>query len=317
MDAGQIQQVRRFNRLVTQRVGALQESYLSRGRPLGEARLIFETGRQGADLRELRDRLGLDSGYLSRLLRSLEAQGLVETGKEAADGRRRRVGLTGKGGAELAAYDRLSDELAAAILAPLGAGERARLVAAMAEVERLIRAAAIEIRVEAPSSAVARRCLSAYFRELAARFEAGFDPGRNPAGDDEMTPPAGFFVVARRDGRPVGCGALIRIGESTGEVKRMWTAPAARGQGVARRVLRKLEELAVEAGLDTVRLDTNRALVEAVAFYRREGYREIARYNANPYAHHWFEKQIEPSLSPSPPAAAAGAGGGSRRARRR
>ena len=295
MDAGQIRQVRRFNRLVTQRVGALDESYLSRGRPLGEARLVFETGRDGAELKELRDRLGLDSGYLSRLLRSLEAQGLVETGKEAADGRRRRVGLTGKGRAELAAYDRLSDELAAAMLAPLGADERARLVAAMAEVERLIRAAAIEVRVELPTGAVARRCLREYFRELAARFEAGFDPARNPAGDAEMTPPAGYFVVARRDGRPVGCGALIRIGESTGEVKRMWTAPEARGEGVARRVLRKLEQLALAAGLDTLRLDTNRVLVEAVAFYRREGYREIARYNDNPYAHHWFEKKMTPT----------------------
>jgi len=77
MDAEQIEQVRRFNRLVTQRIGALEESYLRRGRPLGEARLIFETRAEGAELRALRNRLGLDSGYLSRLLRSLEAQGLI------------------------------------------------------------------------------------------------------------------------------------------------------------------------------------------------------------------------------------------------
>src|SRR5579863_9795970 len=174
MDAAQIQQVRRFNRLVTQRVGALDESYLSRGRPLGEARLVFETGRDGAELKELRGRLGLDSGYLSRLLRSLEAQGLVAVGQGEADARRRRVGLTAKGRSELAAYDRLSDELAASMLASLGARDRERLVAAMAEVERLLRAAAIEVRVELPTSAVARRCLREYFRELAARFEAGF-----------------------------------------------------------------------------------------------------------------------------------------------
>ena len=115
---------------------------------------------------------------------------------------------------------------------------------------------------------------------------------KNPASDEEMTPPGGFFVVARRDGRAVGCGALIRIDERCGEIKRMWTAPAARGRGVARRVLRKLEGLAQEAGLDTLRLDTNRVLVEAQALYRREGYREIARYNDNPYAHYWFEKQL-------------------------
>ena len=114
MDAEQIEQVRRFNRLVTQRIGALEESYLRRGRPLGEARLIFETRAEGAELRALRNRLGLDSGYLSRLLRSLEAQGLitveglVTVAGESADRRRRGVRLTSEGRAELAAYDRLS-----------------------------------------------------------------------------------------------------------------------------------------------------------------------------------------------------------------
>jgi DNA-binding MarR family transcriptional regulator/GNAT superfamily N-acetyltransferase len=293
MDARQVEQIRRFNRLVTQRVGALEESYLRRGRPLGEARLIFETGSDGADLRGLREKLGLDSGYMSRLLRSLEAQGLVAVDKEAADRRRRRVRLTQVGRAEFAAYDRLSDELAASILAPLGAAQRERLLAAMAEVERLIRTAAVELGVISPSSATARRCLRAYFRELAARFEGGFDPGEgDPAREEEMTPPAGYFVVARLDGRPVGCGALRRIDRSVGEIKRMWTAPEARGQGIARRVMQKLEALAREGRLKTLRLDTNRALVEAQALYRREGYREIARYNENPYAHHWFEKNL-------------------------
>jgi DNA-binding MarR family transcriptional regulator/predicted GNAT family acetyltransferase len=292
MEARHIERVRRFNRLVTQRVGALDDSYLRRGRPLSEARLIFETGAQGAELKALRDRLGLDSGYLSRLLRSLEGQGLISVDREAADGRRRRVSLTETGRAELSAYDRLSDELAASMLMPLGPRERERLVKAMAEVERLMRAAAIEVRVEAPASAVARRCLRAYFRELEARFEEGFDPEKNPASEEEMTPPQGFFVVARLGGRAVGCGALIKFGKGVGEVKRMWTAPAARGRGVARSVLRKLEALAREEGLATIRLDTNRVLLEAIAMYRREGYREIARYNDNPYAHHWFEKRI-------------------------
>ncbi|HEX3405119.1 MAG TPA: MarR family winged helix-turn-helix transcriptional regulator, partial [Acetobacteraceae bacterium] len=127
MDSGQVQQVRRFNRVVTQRVGALQDSYLQRGRPLGEARVIYETGLQGADMRALRSRLGLDSGYLSRLLRSLESQGLVRVRQQAGDGRRRHVRLTRKGQAEFAAYDGLSDELAKSILAPLGPAQRDRL----------------------------------------------------------------------------------------------------------------------------------------------------------------------------------------------
>jgi DNA-binding MarR family transcriptional regulator/GNAT superfamily N-acetyltransferase len=294
MDPAQIQEVRRFNRAITRRIGALDQSYLSRGRPLAEARIIFETGSDGADVRALRNRLGLDSGYLSRLLDSLKAQGLVRLQGIAGDGRMRRVSLTPKGCKELAAYDRLSDDLAQSMLISLDPPQRDRLLTAMNEVERLIRAASVEVRQAAPSDADARWCLAEYFREIAARFDTGFDPALgNPDSEGEMTPPAGFFLVARLDGQPVGCGVLKRALESIGEVKRLWTAPSARGIGVARRVLRTLESIALEQGLKTLRLDTNRTLKEAQALYRSEGYREIERFNDNPYAHHWFEKRLQ------------------------
>ena len=77
MHADQIDHVRRFNRLVTQRVGALDDHFLGRDRPLGESRVLFEIGPDGADLRDLRARLGLDSGYLSRLVQSLVSKRLV------------------------------------------------------------------------------------------------------------------------------------------------------------------------------------------------------------------------------------------------
>ena len=293
MDESQLQSVRRFNRLVTQRVGALEVDYLRRGRPLAEARLIFEIRPEGADVRALRSKLGLDSGYLSRLLQSLKTQGLIAMAKGDGDGRRRRVSLTRKGSLERAAYDRLSDNLAASMLGPLDASEQRRLLAAMGEVERLIRAASIMVAAEAADSADACLCLDAYFRELAARFETGFDV----AADDsarvkDMTPPSGLFVIARLDGDAVGCGGLKRVDRTTGEIKRVWTAPPARGLGVARRVLRTLEAAAREKGLKSLRLDTNRALTEAHALYRSEGYREIARFSDNPYADHWFEKRL-------------------------
>ena len=293
MDARQIQMVRRFNRVLTQRVGALDESYLRRGRPLGEARLIFEAGLDGADVRALRIRLGLDSGYLSRLLRSLEQQRLVAVHRQAGDARVRRVTLTRKGRAELARYDGLSDELASSMLAPLDVGQRERLVNAMAEVERLIGAAAIEVRVEPPDSADAGWCLNEYFRDLAQRFDTGFDPARsNPAAVEDMTPPAGCFLVARIDGATAGCGALKRLDAATAEIKRMWTAPDMRGRGVARKVLQALEDIARESGVTTLRLETNRTLTEAQALYRQQGYREVPAFNAEPYAHHWFEKKL-------------------------
>ncbi len=293
MDEIQLQSVRRFNRLVTQRIGALEVDYLRRGRPLAEARLIFEIGADGADVRTLRCRLGLDSGYLSRLLQSLKTQGLIAVTKGDDDGRRRRLSLTRKGNAERAAYDRLSDNLVESMLALLDASEQARLVTAMGEVERLIRAASVKVAAESPETADARFCLGTYFRELATRFESGFDVRTGDNADvQDMTPPSGLFVIARLDGGAVGCGGLKRVDKTTGEIKRVWTAPSARGIGVARRMLRTLEAAAREKGFVTLRLDTNRALTEAHALYRREGYREVARFNDNPYAHHWFEKRL-------------------------
>jgi DNA-binding MarR family transcriptional regulator/predicted N-acetyltransferase YhbS len=293
MDESQLQSVRRFNRLVTQRVGALEVDYLRRGRPLAEARLIFEITADGAEVRTLRSKLGLDSGYLSRLLQSLKSQGLIAVAKGIGDGRRRHVSLTRKGSAERAAYDKLSDNLAASMLEPLNASEQSRLLAAMGEVERLIRAASVTVSPDPPDGADARRCLDAYFRELAARFESGFDADADASASvADMTPPSGLFVIARLDGEAVGCGGFKRVDKATGEIKRVWTAPSARGMGVARRMLRALEAAARDAGVKTLRLDTNRALNEAHALYRSEGYREIARFNDNPYADHWFEKRL-------------------------
>ncbi|HTI82863.1 MAG TPA: bifunctional helix-turn-helix transcriptional regulator/GNAT family N-acetyltransferase [Acetobacteraceae bacterium] len=288
-----MQQVRRFNRLVIQRTGALETSYLRRGRPLGEARLLFEIGPDGADVRTLRTRLDLNSGYLSRLLRSLESQHLITVRPEPDDARRRAVTLTRKGRAEYTAYEKLSDGLATSWLEPLTPTQRDRLTIAMAEVERLITAATIAVRIEPPDSDAARHCLAQYFAELATRFETGFDPARsNSATEAEMTPPAGYFFIAWIDTRPAGCGALKCNPRRIGEVKRMWTAPDARGLGVARRILHAIETKARDLRLKRLRLETNRTLLEAQSLYRSAGYREVAAFNAEPYAHHWFEKRL-------------------------
>lgn len=292
MEEGQIQQVRSFNRAVTQRIGVLSDDYLGRGRPLGESRLLFEIGREGADLRNLRTRLSLDSGYLSRLLRSLEAQGLVSSQRAAGDGRVRRAVLTRKGLREFDALDRQSQDFATSLLASLSTTQRERMIVAMSEVERLMRASSVTIEPADPASEDARMCIDAYFRELQERFESGFDPARTTsAHPEELVPPAGLFLIARLDGRAVGCGALKVRKRGVGEIKRMWVDPKARGLGIAQRLLDALEKYAAQIGLDALQLDTNRALKEAHAMYTRNGYREIPRYNDNPYAHHWFEKK--------------------------
>jgi DNA-binding MarR family transcriptional regulator/GNAT superfamily N-acetyltransferase len=293
MDAEQIARVRSFNRLATERVGALGDDFLGRRRPLGEARVLWEVGRNGADVRELRARLGLDSGYVSRLLRALEEDGLVAVGAGAEDGRVRRVRLSPRGQREWDELEARSETFAAAVLEPLSQGQRRRLVEAMATVERLLTASMIHVRVESPRSAAARWCLRRYFIELGERFETGFDPARSiPAEADELTPPAGLLLLGRLRGEPVGCGALKLHGAAPAELKRMWVAPSVRGLGLGRRILGELEGRAREAGASIVRLETNRGLTEAIALYRASGYEEVDAFNDEPYADHWFEKRL-------------------------
>jgi DNA-binding MarR family transcriptional regulator/N-acetylglutamate synthase-like GNAT family acetyltransferase len=291
MDREQVRRVRSFNRSVSQRIGALNDRFLDRDRPLGEARLLYEIGRDGAEVRNLRARLELDSGYLSRLLRSLERQGLAKAQPAANDGRVRRAMLTRRGLRELTVLDRRSDAFAKSVLDPLSPTQRDRLVAAMAEVERLLRASAVQITAGAPDSADARWCVGEYFRELGTRFETGFDPAKSiSASAAEMTAPTGVFVVARLGGQAIGCGGLKVKDRSIGEIKRMWVRADARSLGVGRRILESLETFAREFGVRTLRLETNRTLEEARALYRKCGYREVAPFNDEPYAHHWFEK---------------------------
>ena len=286
-----IDQVRRFNRTVTQRVGALDDTFLSRDRPLGQARLLWEIGTGGSDLRGLRSRLDLDSGYLSRLLRSLEGEGMVVVEPSHADARVRTARLTSLGLAERAELDRRADDAAAAILQPLGVRQRARLVTAMAEVERLLLASAVQVAVCDPRHPNARQAVRAYVAELSDRFEGGWDPALSiSAADEELTPPAGLFLVATLYADVVGCGALKFHHGAPAEVKRMWVSPAVRGLGLGRRVLAELEAHAAARGVRTLRLETNRALGEAVSLYRTAGYREVAPFNDEPYADHWFEK---------------------------
>jgi DNA-binding MarR family transcriptional regulator/ribosomal protein S18 acetylase RimI-like enzyme len=284
--------IRRFHGTVTQRIGALNNRYLGRDRPLAESRLLYEIGADGAAVRELRARLGLDSGFVSRMLRALEGKGLVRTIRLAGDdGRVRFARLTRAGKAELRQLNELSDELAQSILTPLSREQGRSLVTAMTEVERLLRASAVVLEVQQPSSHDAVWCLDQYFQELDIRFRNGFDPKSSIAADD-FTPPRGYLVVARLFGQPIGCGALRIAGRGIGEVKRLWVAKHTRGLGIGRRILGELERLARTRRLKLLRLDTNESLKEAQSLYRTSGYTEVDAFNDEPYAHHWFEKRV-------------------------
>lgn len=294
MASEQIRQIRQFNRLVTQRVGALDDHFLGRDRPLGASRLLYEIGeRGGADLRELRGRLGLDAGYVSRLVQTLVREKLVRLLPDPRDQRVRRAELTARGRREMRELNARSDRLAGALLDAVSPTQRERLVTAMAEVHRLLRAAGVVIARVDPASPPARWCWAQYFAELDRRFPGGFDPGTSlHVEDGDFVPPRGAFMIASMDGETVGGGCVKLSAPRVGWLKRMWVANAARGLGIGRRLLEVLEREARALGATKIRLDTNKTLKEAIALYRSAGYRQVAAFNEERYATHWFEKRL-------------------------
>jgi DNA-binding MarR family transcriptional regulator len=293
--------VRRFNRSYTQRIGALEDSFLGLGMPLGPARLLFEIGAAPATAQALRERLGLDSGYLSRLLRRLENEGLIDVTPDPGDRRRRQVTLTAAGRGRWRELERRSDDQARLIVDPLTPRQRERLARALSEADLLVRAATVSFAPVDPASPVARDVVGRYFAEIGRRF--GFDASGETEKDTKLlVPPTGVFVVAVSDGEPVACGGLHTLDAQAGgpladlrrigELKRMWVHDDWRGAGLGSRLLRHLEDQARALGHGAVRLDTNAVLTEAISMYERAGYRPIARYNDNPWATHFFEKRL-------------------------
>jgi DNA-binding MarR family transcriptional regulator/GNAT superfamily N-acetyltransferase len=281
--------VRDFNRFYTQRIGVLTDRYLDQ-RPLGEARLLYEIGRT-PDVGAVRTRLGLDSGYLSRLLRSLERQGLVELSPHPADARARIATLTAAGRAAQSELDRRSDEAAAGLVAPLTPGQRSRLAAAMDEVQRLLRLAAITIQPVPAGSAVGQSCLLAYAHELSTRFPEGYDPAELTSASS-LKPPRGVLLVAFDGADAVGCVGLRTLSSGVGEVRHMWVHSRMRRGGLGRRLLLAVESQASSLGLATLRLNTHSALPEAVAMYRAAGYAETGAYSDEVHAHFSFVKHL-------------------------
>lgn len=289
-----VARIRHFNRTITRRIGALDESFLGEGVSLGKARVLYEIANGLTRVRDLRARLRLDSGHMSRLLRSLEKARLIRTSPAPDDARVRVCALTPKGRGKLASLERKASEGAREWLAPLSESRRRDLQAAMDEVVRLLTASEVELRLEPPATPLARECLEHFARELEERFEGEFDLARaTSASVEEATPPRGAFFVAVLDDRPVGCIALrIDAGGKTGQVERMWVAPDVRRLGVGRRLLERLEAHARDCGIRRLRLVTNRALTEARALYHACGYVETPVHDDEPHADVAFEKRL-------------------------
>ncbi len=108
----------------------------------------------------------------------------------------------------------------------------------------------------------------------------------------DLGPPTGELLLVSLDGKPLAIGGVRDLGTPVAEVKSMYVAPAARGRGLGRRLLMRLEAIAAERGCRAVRLDTASHMTAAIALYRDLGYREIPAYNEGPNADLWFERGL-------------------------
>ena len=291
IDRSSVERVRDFNRFYTQAIGVLTDRYLGQLRPLSEARVLFEVGVDGADVRDLRARLRLDSGYMSRLLRALESAGLIRTQPSSTDSRVHRVELTHQGELELEDLNERAALVASGLLEAVDERKRTELLGAMELIKRHLRVATIEIGVIDPDLPEARQSLTSYAAELAQRFPEGYSQtDLLPAVDARE--PLGLFVTARERGRVIGCGVLRTPLGGRAEIRHLWVDPGTRDMGVGRRLVRELERLARARDYEAITLDTHRVLTDAISLYRSLGYQEIAAYDDNPHAHLWFQKSL-------------------------
>ncbi|MBO3741677.1 GNAT family N-acetyltransferase [Actinoplanes flavus] len=280
MEGEQIERVRDFNRYYTQRFSALADRFLGRDWPIGLARLLFAVGVR-CDLRDLCARLGQNRDQVRRQLAALAVQGLVVLGDRTAE-------LTDAGLRQRDELNQRAEAGIAALLGELTGRQRRRLLAAQDEIRRVLRAAAVVVAAVPPDLPAARDCLSRYAAELDATFPEGFDAGVLTC-PDEVT---GTQLLATEQGRPVGCGLWLRLGPGVAEIRHLWVAPEARGLGIGRKLLGRLEVDAANRGIATVRLGTHPLLTEALALYRSAGYDDIGGYSDNAYNQLAFEKVL-------------------------
>lgn len=158
-------------------------------------------------------------------------------------------------------------------------------------------------------SPMAQALVAALMSDLDQRYAEDFADGDDPdvaahftVRAEQVTPPAGVFLVARLDGVPVGCGAVRPVtGGAAGvaEIKRMYTSPAARRRGISRALLARLESEAAALGYRRLQLETGLRQPEAIALYVSAGYHRIPSYGQ--YEGHelsvCFAKELEPAAA--------------------
>lgn len=279
-----VEAVRRFNRFYTRRIGVLEEGLLASPFTLAQARVLFELGtRHAVTAGQLVGLLGLDPGYLSRILQGFADARLVKRQRSTEDGRRAELSLTAKGRKAFGALDQASRQTIGAMIAPLSAIERGRLLAAMRTVIETLsdsgatRAATIRVRpygigdvgwaIEAHGRLYAEEFgWNGEFEALVATLFARFATHHDPESEQ--------FWVAEVDGERVGCVFVARNEQDprAAQLRCLLVDPRARGLGLGRRLVEECIRFAKSAGYERMLLWTNDVLVGARRIYESTGF---------------------------------------------
>ena len=288
--------VRRFNRFYTQKIGVLQEGLLESPFSLAEARVLYELARRDQPTAtEIARDLSVDPGYLSRILRGFQRRGLLRREPMASDARQRRLSLTPTGRKAFAPLDTRSREEIGRLLASLPDPDQRRLVAAMAEVERLLGPASPSkvpymLRPPAPGDIgwVISRHGALYaqeygfdqdFEALVAKIAAGFIT--------ECDPRRERCWIAEREDEPVGSVFLVTGSEAIAKLRLLLVEPSARGLGIGARLVAECIRFARHAGYREITLWTQSVLVAARRIYQAAGF-QLTRSEP----HHSFGRDL-------------------------
>ncbi|WP_130177856.1 GNAT family N-acetyltransferase [Cryobacterium sp. SO1] len=149
-----------------------------------------------------------------------------------------------------------------------------------------------------PGSPAAAGMLRAYYNDIVGRYwgrvalPAEVDSAMADEPSEDLQGDSGVLVLGMLDGVPVACGGVRFVDARIGELTRVYVAAEARGAGAGAGLLAYLDGLATVAGLGTLRLTVRSDLVEARRLYARSGFAEVAPFNTEPYAEHWFAKEL-------------------------
>jgi DNA-binding MarR family transcriptional regulator/GNAT superfamily N-acetyltransferase len=287
--------VRHFNRFYTRLIGVLEEGQVASAHSLTELRVLYELAhRDDPVAADLVSDLGIDAGYLSRIIKKFARAGLVAKVASATDGRRQRLRLTEAGHAAFAPLERATERQIAALIAPLDASGRERLVGAMATIEGLLGKgpppAPYLLRPHRPGDMgwVVHRQAVLYAREygwdetfealvaeIAAKFITDFDPKRERC------------WIAERDGEILGAVFVVAATEEEAKLRLLYVEPEARGLGIGRRLVAECVRFARDTGYRRLVLWTNDVLVAARRIYQSAGFRLVRSE-----AHHSFGKDL-------------------------